>query len=379
MGQIPLYQNDPRWQNQTLGFGQTETIGKFGCLLVGLAMVINHFGGDETPATLNEKMKQVDGFQGPWVKAFKISAAYPQVRYQKHLESHNQTAPLDQIDAALAAGSLALVRVDYSPAAGMQSHWTLIHKKQGDSYLIWDPYHNPDEPKTLNGRYGFAGTPDQIIQEAILFGRGALPPTPPAEETAAPKKTTTAKKPAPQPTPVEETAVGDDDEQIVVRPTVGALTLRKQPRITPDNIVKYLSLSDKLLVLHTARTVKSRLGKHGQWIKVRDIEGDTGYVAAWYVTKTADPGFGVQEDSEATPTPPTKLVVKTTAGAVSLRSAPRVANETLIKYLPFGTELRVIESDGGDKIGRHGQWLNVQTLAGQTGYVAAWFVTKKTT
>ena len=30
---------------------------------------------------------------------------------------------------------------------------------------------------------------------------------------------------------------------------------------------------------------ESKVGVHGQWIKVRDIENDEGYVAAWYVTK----------------------------------------------------------------------------------------------
>lgn len=377
MGQVQVYQNDSRWQNQVLGFGQTETIGKFGCLLTSMAMAINYFGGNETPASLNEKLKQAGGFQGPWVKAFKISAVYPEVRYQKHIESHNLPAPLAEIDAALQAGSLAAVRVDYSPAPGMQSHWTVVHKKQGSDYLIWDPYHNPDEPETLGGRYGFAGTPEAIIQEVILFGRGPLPAPPAADEAQKPAvKPTAVQKPAPRPT-TEAPQTVDDSERLVVRPTVNALTLRRQPRLEANNIIKYLSITDKLLVLHADRTVRARLGKRGEWIKVQDIEGNSGYVAAWYVTKTADPGFGVQEESTDVPTPPQKLVVTTSASAVSLRSAPRIAPDTLISYLPFGTELRVTDEAGAHKIGQNGQWLAVKTLAGRQGFVAAWLVRRK--
>lgn len=389
MAHQELYQNDPRWQNNTLGFGSTETIGKFGCLLTNMTMIGNYFGGNETPASFNEKMKANDGFQGPWVRAFRISAVFPNVRYQKHVECNNQPAPMAMIDAALGAGSLPLVRVDYSPAPGMQSHWVILHKKQGGDYLMWDPYHNPNDPESLTAKFGFAGEPAEIIQEIIIFGEGSLPDSvlnagAPQEE----KKSGGAAKPAPPPTKSTETetavptpATDDtaaDDASIVVKPTVNGLTFRRSPGVTAGNIIKYLNVSDKLQVLHTARTVAARLGKRDQWIKVKDIEGRTGYVAAWYVTRTDDPGFGVQETAENEPTPTQKLVVKTTAEGVSLRTQPRVSNQTLIRYLPFGTELRVIESgDAAAKIGRSGQWLQVQTLDGKQGYVAAWYVTKK--
>lgn len=369
------YQNDPRWQHEILGFGDTQTIQWFGCLLTCLTNVGNHFGGHETPSTANAKFKSAEGFSGPWIKTFKISSVYPEVKYQKHIETNNQPAPLTLIDYALSIGSLAVVRVDYSPQPGIQSHWIVLHKKQGNDYLMWDPIQS-DKPNTLVGRYGFAGTAAEIIQEGILFGQGDFPEMPPVEETAAsqpvtqppPPKSTSVSKPA---TPSEE------EESIILKPIINSLPLRYTPRASNNNIKKLLSVSDQLRVLHADRTVKSRLGKKNQWIKVQDIEGNKGYVAAWKISRIDDPAFGVQSQTDATPTPPQKTVVKTTAEGVSLRTQPFVSAQTLITYLAHGTELKLLNESEASKIGQNGQWIQVETINGRKGYVAAWFVIKK--
>jgi hypothetical protein len=72
-----------------------------------------------------------------------------------------------------------------------------------------------------------------------------------------------------------------------------------------------------------------------------------------------------------------KLMVKTTKDGVSFRSAPRTGNDTLIKTMPTGTMLEVIESGTpANKIGVQDQWLQVKASDGVQGYVAAWFVVK---
>ncbi len=374
----PLYQNDPRWKDTVMGFGTTETIGNLGCLLTSMTMVGNYFGGNETPVTFNSKMKQAEGFQGPWVKAFKISAVFPDVNYQNRVRSTDQEAPMELIDAALEAGSLPVVQVDYSPAAGIQSHWIVLYKKQGDDYLMWDPYNSPEKPNTLNGRFGFSGTPAQIIQDTIIFGKGDLV-LPTAEEEPT-KKTTSTKKTAPrsttQTTTPSTTESTSSDDKLVVEPTVSSLTLRRQPSTAGGSVIKYLKRTDDLLVLEPSTTAKSKIGQRNQWLKVKDIEGNEGYVAAWYVTPSDDPAFGVQKTAVNDPSPATQLIVKTSANGVSLRTEPYISNQTLIKYLPFGAELKVIDSDPS-KIGKSGQWLNVQTIDGRSGYVAAWYVVRK--
>ncbi len=374
MAFTPLYQNDPRWENTIMGFGKTETIGKLGCLLTSMTMVGNYYGGNETVASFNEKMKQNNGFQGPWVRAFRISSVFPNVSYQKRIECDNQDAPLEEIDAALEGGSLPVVRVDYSPAAGIQGHWVILNKKDGNDYQMWDPFNSPEKPPTLVGRFGFAGTAEKIIQEIIFFGTGEL------KEPKA-SKTTTSSKPAPK-TTTTQTAVSTtttaETDTFIIAPTVNGLTLRDQPRISGSNVLKYLAQSSKLVVLDDAATAKTKIGKRNNWFHVREIEGKEGYVAAWYVTAVSDPALGSHKTSQANqPTAPTKLVVKTSVSSVSLRTEPRVASSTLITYLPFGTELLVIESgDAASKIGQKDQWLNVQTVTGRKGYIAAWLVTK---
>ena len=114
------------------------------------------------------------------------------------------------------------------------------------------------------------------------------------------------------------------------------------------------------------------------WLKVRDIEGGEGCVAAWYVTPAQDPALGAQPASSGganKPNAPSKLVVRTTADGVVLCREPRVANETQIKLLPMNSELLVIESGNpAAKVGAQTQWLKVKDIQGIEGYVAAWYV-----
>src|SRR5690606_39995150 len=55
-----LYQNDDTWKNIPLG-NSKETIGSWGCLLTSVTMILNGIGYNETPETVNEKMKKVGG------------------------------------------------------------------------------------------------------------------------------------------------------------------------------------------------------------------------------------------------------------------------------------------------------------------------------
>jgi hypothetical protein len=70
------------------------------------------------------------------------------------------------------------------------------------------------------------------------------------------------------------------------------------------------------------------------------------------------------------------MKVRTAAEAVALRRQPVVSASTLIKRLSLGTELTVLEPNGGDKIGRNDQWLKVKDPSGAEGVVAAWFVAR---
>lgn len=371
-GELTLYQNDPRWKDKPLGLATDagSTIGLFGCLLTSLAMVANAFGADETPDSLNEKMKAANAFQGPWVRAHLIGSALPGVRYARNVECRDTPAPLADIDASLAAGKPVIVQVDYSPDPGVQDHWIVVYAKQGEDYLIRDPWQGAKSSQTLIQKYGHAGGPAEIINRVIWLDGS------PVAGAAAPSaaKPAPAAAPAPQRSTARPAPATATDLEVVT--LTDQLTLRSQPQIAENNVLRRYAANTRLRAAEPAAGARAKLGQQGQWLKVRDIEGNEGYVAAWFVTAAEAPALGPRPAvSGPRADPPARLVVRTTADGVVLRSAARVAPETQLKLLPPNAELLVIEAgEPAKKIGVNGQWLQVRDLQGATGYVAAWFV-----
>ena len=258
----PLSQQDPQWKNQDLG-DDVITIGKFGCLLTCMAMVADGFGADENPATLNRKMKAVGGFIGALVIPAALPNAVPGVRFIKYVPCEGQPAPLADIDATLQAGKPVIVEVDYSPAKGLQNHWVVVYAKQGDDYLIQDPWPYPPETKQvlLTQRYGFAGDPGQIIQSAVWFDGTAQPP-----------------RPKPEPVALEDTGFS-------VYAAADDLALRQEPFVSDGNLIRRLPSGSRFYVKEPADKAKGKVGVINQWLNVQDAEqGYVGYVAAWYVS-----------------------------------------------------------------------------------------------
>jgi Peptidase_C39 like family len=354
----PLSQMDPRWKDRPLG-QNTVTIGKYGCLLTSLAMVANYYGASETPDSLNDKMKAAGGFQEALVIPAVMPRAVPGTRYVKYVQSENQPAPLVEIDASLAAGKPVIVEVDYSPAPGLQNHWIVLYAKQGDDYLIRDPWPYPAESKDvlLTARYGFAGKPAQIIQGAIwLDGSGGGSPQPKAV-----------------PQPVKDTG-------FAVYAAADGLALRTQPFVADDNLIERLPLNTKFYVLEPTGDAQRKIGVVNQWLNVQETgQGYMGYVAAWYVSP----------QTQSAPPEPARPVETQTAGmhvfaaedGLALRSQAQINDATLVKRLPLNAELVSQESDSqtAQKLGVTGQWLTVRDVEGSQGYVAAWYLSDKRT
>jgi SH3-like domain-containing protein len=170
-------------------------------------------------------------------------------------------------------------------------------------------------------------------------------------------------------------AAGATGGDLIVAPTGDGLALRGQPDPSA-NLVKRLAITSQLKVLDPAGEAAKKLGAQGQWIKVRDIAGAEGYVAAWFVTAVDNPALGVKTPSPdgGAPAPSNEQIVRTTADQVALRSSGVVAADNLIKRLPLRAELLVLEPGAASKIGAQDQWLKVKDLDGVEGYVAAWFV-----
>jgi hypothetical protein len=163
--------------------------------------------------------------------------------------------------------------------------------------------------------------------------------------------------------------------------TEDSLALRQQPVVEPTNLIRRLPMHSQLICQDPQ--LDTKLGVQGQWLKVRDAARYEGFVAAWYVSKTRlEPALGVQLANPyltTSPIPdPNRLVIRTTEDRVALRSQPLISTATLIKRLPFQSELLVIEplAQAEKKIGVFNQWIQVRDINGDEGFVAAWYTVK---
>ncbi len=450
-----LYQNDPRWKNVKLGFDEKETLGSWGCLVASMAIVANGYGYNETPETLNEKMKQAGGFQGPLVIPAVLPRVCPRLIYKGYIPCENSPAPIAQIDAALAAGLPVIVQVDWSPKAGLQTHWVVLVDKEGDRYVMKDPYRyrgdSPEKKLYLTDRYKHTGKdPAKAITGVIWFeGRpasGAAAPSPAApvvkpEKIPVPENTFKvygtaeglAFRAAPSisgglmdrlPLFVELISLEPDaqgkvgvmnewlrvqapngdqgyvaawylsrtkeeeeekaqapqtgEKSLIVRPTTDGLAFRTAKQVAPHTLIKRLPAGASLVVQEPIAVAQKKIGVRGQWLKVKDVTGQVGYVAAWYVTRQSEPALGVrQEKKSAKPTPDDAIILRTTTEGVALRTAPRVAQDTLIKRMPPGSELLLLDNAEANKIGINGQWIRVRDIEDDEGVVAAWYVVRR--
>jgi len=132
----PLWQKDPRWKNILLGYSKTMTIGGWGCLIVTLAMRLGL-----TPDVVNDRLKAVGGFTGANVYWQMVQVAFPELTDFEYVECYWTPAPLDRIDSRLAEGIPVHVHVDlYNETAEMEQHWVLLIGKNGDDYIMNDPW-----------------------------------------------------------------------------------------------------------------------------------------------------------------------------------------------------------------------------------------------
>ncbi len=373
-----LFQNDARWANTKIGLQNNLTISQVGCLLTSMTMVVNHYGASETPASLNERMKASNGFNGAWIKSAQVPSQFSSlgVKRQKWIQCENSAAPMALIDQALAGGSLIVARVDWNADPGIQGHWVVIHKKSGNDYSIWDPWKKDGAPNKLTQRYKFTGTkPEDVILEAIIHGKGELGASSGGStSSSSSSSSSTARKTTPASSQSKVSTRPSSSGTVAVKPTVNQLSLRQ--KAVSGTVIQMLKSSDVLTVIESGG--KAKIGKKDQWLRVRSQSGKEGYLAAWLVKETAAPAkkpAGSPSSSSSAPAR-SSLKVKTTA-QVSFRSAPRVANDTLIAYIPQNSVLTIAESGNAvAKIGVQNQWLKVRTNTGKTGYVAAWYVKK---
>ena len=374
-----LYQNDEKWKNTKLG-NSSITIGSWGCLMTSATMMLNGIGYNETPETVNEKMKKVGGFQEALFIPSALPYVWPNCAYRDFQPCESYSAPIAQIDAAVAAGKPVILQVDWNKQKDIQTHYVLVKEKKGSDYVIYDPFKyagdGPDKEVLLTTRYKYNGAKLESEISAVFWfdSYSTAPPEPP--------KVTKVPLPADK-----HTLYAAEDD----------LALRADPSVT-GYLWKRMVMGTELICLEPKATAKAKLGVNGQWINVQDPKGDQGYVAAWYVSDTrgtmSKPASVVsspQGTANASASRPATANTSSTpaakplpAGALvflpteelSFRSQAVIAPETLIRRVPTTEQLVSVEpaSQVIPKVGVTGRWLKVRDAGNKEGFVAAWYV-----
>ncbi|MEJ5315214.1 MAG: SH3 domain-containing protein [Anaerolinea sp.] len=143
--------------------------------------------------------------------------------------------------------------------------------------------------------------------------------------------------------------------------TTAPLNLREAPHTTAG-IRAGIPAGERLMTLGDPVQIQDRIGREGQWLQVRTAGGTAGWVAAWFVQRVDQ-------------TLPPSDVVAYPVGAVNLRAGPGTGFDVLAALQPTDALTVLGNSDlVRAKIGRQGEWLQVQTAQGMRGFVAAWLV-----
>jgi SH3 domain-containing protein/peptidase C39-like protein len=389
---VYLSQQDPQWKSDILGFGDSgDTIGYVGCALTSVAMLLSGHGYPETPKTLNQKLKNVKGFAGAGIYWGAVSQIYPHVNVKSNISCTTSDAPLNLIDAALAAGQPAIVQVDHSNAPGIQTHWVVLYGKKGDDYLMLDPWpYQPDITKEdfLMKRYAQGNPLRRAISHVILYeayGSG------PAGPISTPSTPTT--------TPTSSSGVHASVARVKDSVTWGLNIRSSIDTSSMANVVVSVPAGTQLLLLESDGA--SKIGAINQWVRVRTSQGQEGFAAAWYLEKVAEttpapvtePTPGPVDETPA-PTPATPstpslpeespkedklvVVVSSAVGTSGLRLRKTASKGgALVAILKAGTRLTVLDpaQKAKARIGKVNQWLYVRGPNNQRGYVGAEYVT----
>ena len=369
-------QQDPKWKDDILGFGEaSDTIGYVGCALTSTAMLLSGHGFNETPTSLNQKLKDVGGFAGAGIRWGAVSRLYPQVTVKSNVSCINSDAPLAQIDASIAVGQPVIVMVDSAPAAGLLTHWVMLYAKEGDDYLMLDPwpYQTDIKKKTfLTPRYSQGNPLRRSIMHVIVYdcsnasGGIAVPGGKPEPVSAKPRSK-----------PVR----GRSYARVKADVTWGLNIRSSIDTSNAENIVAAVPAGSILTLLEADGRMK--LGAVNQWVRVQDEQGHEGYAAAWYLDEfqpSAPPpkkSPAITPASERpTPTTPKpaaelpKLIVVVKSAGTKVLNIASAKSEVLSKERA-GAKLVVEEpvEQALPKIGIAGKWLNVKCTNGKRGFI----------
>lgn len=371
---IHYSQQDPKWKDDLLGFGDPgDTIGYVGCALTSAAMLLSGHGFTETPKSLNEKLINISGFAGAGIRWASVSRIHPQATLKSTVSCVNTDAPLAQIDASIAAGQPVIVMVDSTPAPGLLTHWVVLYAKEGDDYLMLDPWPHQTEVKKkthLMPRYSQGRPLRRSIMHVIIYecfsASSAIEKLPSTWASQAKPASAPRRRGGPYARVKADVAWG-----LNIRSSIDTSSTA--------NIVAAVPAASLLTLLEADGP--SKVGAVNQWVRVRDESGHEGFAAAWYLEKA--PAAVPAPAAAPAAAPPTEApVISTPAiGNLKLTVVVRSAGAKVFKNASSKSEILSREKSGAKlavvepaepaipKIGMTGKWLTVKGTNGKRGFV----------
>jgi len=117
-----ISQRNPSWTNKTLGFSKL-TIGKYGCTLTALTMLLNRkFGYKLTPPDVNFMLKEKKAFVGALILWARVPLAFPELKWVYRDYNYNNVKVSWYV---YGRGIPVLVEVNAS-YIGAVKHWVLF-------------------------------------------------------------------------------------------------------------------------------------------------------------------------------------------------------------------------------------------------------------
>lgn len=183
----PLSQRDPRWSARLLGFNTEKqySIGNYGCLITCITMACNYYGKNETPATINDKLKSVNGFSnGGLYNWGYIEKVFPDIDEQWLGNYPNEltSAQMKTINDAIDAGYPVMVEIDFSPETSKTDmHYVLLiarNSSDENDFTMADPWTGSIGSLKLYLRATRPTARKSIEQVIIYKGKVPTEPTP---------------------------------------------------------------------------------------------------------------------------------------------------------------------------------------------------------
>jgi len=128
-------QRDSEWGNQLIG-RSNETMSSVGCLVTSAAMIASHYGKNINPSQIAASSFPFD-FNTAMMR-FSWLDYVNGTKVSRERICWGNSCALSSIDSELASNRPVIIRINAANQAG--THFLVITKKEGDNYIMKDPY-----------------------------------------------------------------------------------------------------------------------------------------------------------------------------------------------------------------------------------------------